>query len=335
MQKRTIHERVTHTAAYLVVVASFALLAFPSAFAQSTTASTTPSTTVKTIRDCADCPEMMIVAAGSFEMGSSLDERIREGVPPRFADRETIVHRVTISKPFAMSRNEITRGMYAKFVAETKRPDPAACGVFNPDTDSWKERPGYSWRNTGFEQTDEHPVVCISFNDAHEFAAWLAQKTGKKYRLATEAEWEYAARGGTTTARYWGDAAEPGCELANIMTAATFAKLGSPKSWTNKLVCTAPHSFTMPVGSFPSNPFGLNDMIGNAYEWIADCFHPTYAGAPVDGSAWLEPDCKQQMLRGGAFHSSPWLARIAARGGPVEGDYHPLASGIRVVRDLP
>ena len=309
-----------------------AMLLAPAAGAQPQAITAAPATM---FRDCADCPEMVIVPAGAFEMGSSADERVREGVPARFADRETLVHGVTIAKPFAMSRSEITRGMYARFVADTKRPDPVACGVFNPDTDSWKERSGYSWRKTGFEQTDEHPVACISFNDAHDFANWLAKKTGKPYRLASESEWEYAARGGTTTARYWGEAAEPGCELANIMTAETVARLGNPRSWANKLVCTSPRAFTVPVGSFPPNPFGLHDMIGNVYEFVADCFHPTYAGAPADGSVWKEPACKQFMLRGGAFHSAPWLARIAARGGPVEPDYHPLASGIRVARDLP
>ena len=331
MQDFKCYRAVFHVASVLFALA----LLSPIAGAQQPADRASPGTPVKALRDCADCPEMVIVPAGSFEMGSSADERVREGVPSRFADRETLVHRVTIAKPFAMSRNEITRGLYARFVAETKRPDPPACGVFNPDTDSWKERPGYSWRNTGFEQTDDHPVACTSFGDARDFAAWLAKKTGKPYRLATEAEWEYAARGGTTTARYWGDSAEPGCELANIMSAATVARLGNPKSWANKLVCTSPHAFTVPVGSYPPNPFGLHDMIGNVYEWIADCYHPTYAGAPVDGSAWNEPRCAQHMLRGGAFHSAPWLARVAARGGPVETEYHPVASGIRVVRDMP
>ena len=286
-------------------------------------------------RDCSDCPTMIAIPAGTFEMGSSDSERVREAVPKAFADREMPLHRVTIAKPFALSQNEITRSQYARFVADSKRPDPESCGVFDAKRDSWAPRPGFSWHKTGFSQTDDHPAACISWNDAHEYAAWLALRSGQPYRLATEAEWEYAARGGTTTTRYWGDAAEPGCLRANIMSSATFAALGSPKSWTGKLVCTAAHSFTMPVGSFAPNPFGLNDMIGNIFEWTADCYHPTYAGAPTDGSEWTQSECQQRMPRGGAFHSALWLARAAFRGGPVPPDVHPVASGIRVARDLP
>jgi formylglycine-generating enzyme required for sulfatase activity len=291
---------------------------------------------VKTFSDCADCPEMVVIPPGSFDMGSTIEERTREGVSPKFFDREGPVHHVTIAKSFAMGRTEVTRGLYAQFVAETHRPDPpGGCGAFNLATDSWHDRPPYSWRNTSFYQSDDHPAACLSWNDANDFAAWMARKTGKPYRLATEAEWEYAARAGTKTARYWGDAAEPGCKLANFMTAETVARLGNPKSWQDAIVCTSPRSFTQPVGSFPPNPWGLSDMIGNVYELIADCYHPNYNGAPTDGSAWNEPGCTEHMLRGGAFYSTTWLARSAHRGGPVGPDQHANAAGLRLVRDLP
>ena len=326
--------RVIWNAAVFVFAITMISMAANAQIAAKTANAVAPA---KTFRDCSDCPEMVSISAGSFEMGSTVEERIREGVAPRFFDREGPVHRVTIAKPFAMSRNEITRGMFAQFVAETLRADPPkGCGVFDPVKDNWHERPPFSWRNTNFYQSDDHPVACLSWRDASEFASWLAKKTGKPYRLASEAEWEYAARAGTTTARYWGDAAEPVCKLANTMSAETVARLGSPKSWMDALVCsTTSRSFTQPVGSFPPNPWGLNDMIGNVYEYIADCYHPNYDGAPTDGSAWTEPNCPEHMLRGGAFYSTTWLARSAHRGGPVTADAHPTAAGIRVVRDMP
>ena len=287
-------------------------------------------------KDCSSCAEMVVIPPGAFVMGSSIDEQVREGVPKAFADREGPQHTVTIRRAFAMSRNEITRGEYAVFVADTHRLDPPeGCGVFNAKEDNWKQRPGFSWRNPGFAQTDEHPAACIGWDDARDYAAWLAKKTGRPYRVAAEAEWEYAARAGTTTARYWGDAAEGACTSANIITSGTVEALGSPKSQAHQLVCADSHSFTMPVGSFPPNPFGLNDMIGNIFEWVADCYHPNYVGAPSDGSAWNEPDCKLRLPKGGAFHSPPWIARAAFHGGPVPPQYRPVASGIRVVRDLP
>ena len=296
-----------------------------------------PAPRVEVFRDCPDCPEMVTIQPGSFIMGSSVAERTREGVAERFFDREGPEHRVTIGKPFAMGRYEIRRGLYARFVRETQRPDPVhGCAPFDPETDTWRERPPYSWRNTKFEQTDEHPAACLSYLDARDFAAWLARTTGQPYRLATEAEWEYAARAGTTTARYWGDAPGPLCTLANTMSTGTVDKLGKPKSWQDQLVCSSARSYTLPVGSFPPNPWGLNDMIGNVYEYIADCWHPDYVGAPGDGSAWMDAGgCKAHMLRGGAYYSTTWLARVAHRGGPVRADQNPSAGGVRVVRDLP
>jgi formylglycine-generating enzyme len=286
-------------------------------------------------RDCPECPEVVVIPPGTFERGSPEDERVRDATPKAFADREILRAKVTIPRAFAMSRHEITRGEFARFAAATKRPDPPSCGVFDRATDGWGQQPGYSWRRPGFAQTDQHPAICMNWEDARDYAAWLAKSTGKPYRLASEAEWEYAARAGTTTARYWGDAFEPGCALANTMTAQTVQELGNPKSWQNKVVCTAQRSFTVPVGSFPANPFGLHDMIGNAFEWVQDCYWPTYEGAPTDGSARERPNCDLRIPRGGAFHSSPWLARAAFRGGPVVPGLRPVAAGIRVVRDLP
>jgi formylglycine-generating enzyme required for sulfatase activity len=285
------------------------------------------------LRDCADCPEMVVIAAGSFQMGSTAEERKREGVPEIFGNREQPQHAVTIGKAFALGRTEVTVAQYARFSDDTKRPIDNKCAVFDRAKDNWALQTG-SWREPGFKQADNEPVVCMSYNDARDYAAWLAKKTGKHYRLASEAEWEYAARGGTSTARYWGDSPRTLCENANVMSSATLADIGWPESWQDKLICAGRKAWTMPVGSFEANPFGLNDMYGGVWEWVADCAHGDYVGAPTDGSAWSSPNCEKFLVRGGAFHSEFWLARSATRGAGLLPNSHPVASGIRIARDI-
>jgi formylglycine-generating enzyme required for sulfatase activity len=316
--------------AIMIMATAFCITTFMASGAEGQGGASKPG---EVFRDCPDCPDMVVVPAGSFQMGSTVEERQSQGVAKIFADREEPLHRVTIAKPFAMSVYEVTRAVYKEFAGATHLTDAPGCAAYDPKTDTWSLQAGVSWHDPGFPQTDKDPAICISWADAHAFAEWLAAKTGKSYRLASEAEWEYAARAGTRTARYWGDAAEPACEKANIMTSATQEKLGWPKSWKNQLICTGDHAFTQPVGSYPPNTFGLYDMLGNAWEWVEDCYHDTYAGAPVDGSAWREAECKARMPRGGAFHSAPWLARAATRG-KADPDYRGVASGIRIVRDI-
>ena len=126
----------------------------------------------QTIRDCSDCPVMVVISPGTFLMGSTIEERRREGVIPKFFDREGPVHRVTLTRPFAMSRDKVTRGLYARFVEDTHRPDPAhGCAPFDPSTDTWPERLPYSWRDPKFMQSDDHPAACLSYLDARDFAA--------------------------------------------------------------------------------------------------------------------------------------------------------------------
>lgn len=285
---------------------------------------------VQTLKDCAMCPKMVVIPAGSFEMGSSREERLREGVAAAFGDREEPRHTVRIAKPFAISRAEITRGEYAQFVAESKRTIPPSCG-------GWagrRESDGYSWRMPGFPQTDADPVTCVSATDADDYAAWLSKKVGKRYRVPSEAEWEYAARGGTTTARHFGDSIQAVCGNLNIMTTATFKEIGQPESWKDKLMCASDEAFTAPVGSFEPNAFGVHDMLGSQWEWVADCGHPNYQGAPTDGSAWRDRGCNTRLVRGGAFHSEFWLARSATRGSGMDPNSRPVAAGIRVVREM-
>jgi formylglycine-generating enzyme required for sulfatase activity len=311
-------------------LALLALLAAPALGADARTPG-------ETFQDCPDCPTMVVVPAGAFDMGSTPEERAREGVPASFGDHEGPVRRITFARPFAVARTETTRAQYARFVAATKRPVDGDCIDYNAEEDSWAGTPGkqVSWRDPGFPQTDDHPVVCISWRDATDYAAWLAKTTGQRYRLASEAEWEYAARAGTTTARPWGDSVTPICTKAAIMTSASWLAIAKSDSWTDELVCSSDKAYTLPVASFDPNPWGLHDMLGNVWEWVADCAAKDHATLPADGTAQVEGgDCEQRLSKGGAWHSRTWLARPATRGSGQSGVNRPVAAGIRVVRDL-
>ena len=289
---------------------------------------------IKTLRDCANCPDMIVIPAGKATLGSTVDERRQSGIVPLFGDREGPTYAVTFARPYALGRTEVTRGQYRAFVEATHRPDPVACGVHELKGDTWGPQPGYSWRKPGFEQDDTHPVVCIGYVDAAAYAEWLAKKTGKPYRLPSDAEWEYAARGKTTTPWYFGNTPEAGCTAANIMSSGTIAALGSPKSTANRMVCTNARSFTMPVASFPPNAFGLYDMVGNAFEMVADCNAPDNSSAHADGTARTTGDCSRHYLKGGAFHTPYWLTRHAVRGAPIAPDMRMFAIGFRVAKSL-
>ncbi len=290
----------------------------------------------ETFKDCADCQTMVVLPAGSFKMGSTPEEQTREGVPATFAIHEGPVRDISFARPFAIATTETTRGQFARFVKATNRPIPTECATYNPTDDTWAGTKGQaaSWQNPGFAQTDEHPVVCISVNDALDYAAWMTKSTGHHYRVPSEAEWEYAARGGTRTTRPWGDAPTQICARARIMTSGTFAAIGYPDSWTDELVCSNKASFTAPVASFDANPWGVYDMLGNAWEWVADCAAPDHATLPADGSMETHGDCNHRLAKGGAFHSRFWLARPATRGGGQGPDNRPVAATIRIVRDL-
>ena len=288
--------------------------------------------------DCRDCPEMVVIPAGSANLGSTAQERATSGIVPVFGDREGPTYQATFARAYAIGRTEVTRGQYRAFVEATKRPDPIGCGVHEPKGDTWSPQPGYSWQKPGFDQDDSHPAVCISYDDASAYVAWLSKVSGKAYRLPSDAEWEYAARGGTTTAWYWGSAPEQGCAIANILSAGTLAKLGWPRSLADRLVCSSSRSFTMPVAAYPPNPWGLYDMVGNAFEWSADCNSKDNADGHADGSARTALDqgvaCDRHYLKGGAFHTPFWLTRSAVRGAPIPADLHMFAVGFRVARSI-
>jgi formylglycine-generating enzyme required for sulfatase activity len=261
------------------------------------------------ITDCPDCPTLVTIPAGKFEMGSPADE------PGRF-DAEGPQHTVAV-KSFALAKYPVTGGQFLKFLTESGY-QPAPC---NPIM-------GLGWRSTGHGQayapTDtespQWPATCLSWKDAQAYITWLNGKSKKAYRLPSEAEWEYAARAGTDTARWWGPLI--GANNANCA--------GCGSAWDAHDIA--------PVGSFQPNPFGLYDMLGNVWQWTEDCWNESYVGAPADGSAWKSGDCKKRVLRGGSWSNLPVFIRSAARSrGDSEGkdfDYSSY-SGFRLARSLP
>jgi formylglycine-generating enzyme required for sulfatase activity len=257
----------------------------PAPVASSTAPATEPAgTDLKpgdTFRDCADCPELVVVPAGSFDMGSA-------------SEYENPVHRVTIAKPFAIGRHEVT------FMEWDKCVEDGGC-KFRPDDRDWGR--------------GDRPVINVSWLDAKAFVTWLSQKTAKSYRLPSEAEWEYAARAGTNTAYWWGR--DVGSRQANCRECNT----GEPQK-------------TTPVGSYKPNGFGLHDTAGNAAEWMEDCWNDNYRGAPSNGAAWLNGQCRLRVLRGGAFDSQAKYLRSMSRF-RYDVDVRFIANGFRVVRELP
>ncbi len=304
-----------------------ALMASP-ALAQS--AKSKPGTKFK---DCRDCPEMVVVPAGSFTMGSTDAETTPEGMDAEARKREQPTHKVTISKPFAIGRFEVTRQQYAAFVKETKQPGSKVCTTWNQEKNAWLDVEGATWDKTNFPQTNKDPVACVSLDDATAYAAWLSEKTKKKYRVPSEAEWEYAARGGTATSRYWGNDASTVCTYGNISDAAAAEPHPDlKKDPTRLMACRDGYVYTAPVGKFKPNGYGLYDVIGNVWEWTADCYTPQYEGAPTDGSAWKK-DCERHVVKGGGWYARNWFNRAAARSREFA-NASMGTLGIRVVRDL-
>lgn len=281
------------------------------------------------ISDEAGVPAMVVIRPGRFRMGSPNSE---EG---RYAD-EGPQHPVTIPRPFALSRCEITVGQFRKFVQESgyetsAEQDGKGCWVWNSKKLEAEQKPGTYWDKPDFSKDDDHPVVCVSWIDTQHYVDWLSQRTGALYRLPTEAEWEYAARGDTRTARYFGDKTQ--CDYANGL--GQEAKGIAAKNWV-LAECGDGYIYTAPVGTFKANPFGLYDMLGNALEWALDCWHESYTNGPKDGSAWLENDggeCHRRVVRGGSWGHEPRYLRSANRG-RINSDVAIDYVGFRVARAL-
>jgi len=270
-------------------------------------------------QECPGCPVMVGIPAGSFAMGSPASE-------PGHFDNEGPQHAVSV-RAFALGKFDVTSEEFLKFLEATGY-KPAPCNsMLNL---RWQPAEHGLARPPAEVEPLRWPAVCLEWKDAQAYIAWLnaTVKTARPqlgnrdgpYRLPSEAEWEYAARGGTTGARWWGDAIGSGNANCN--------GCGSP---ADARVLTA-------VDSFAANPFGLYGMLGNAWQWTADCWHPSYVGAPRNGAAWTSGDCTRHVLRGGSWDNVPVFVRSAARTGApaVKGEYdYSSLAGFRVARSLP
>ncbi len=237
-------------------------------------------------RECINCPEMVVVPAGNFMMGTPESLGAFDTRPQ---------HKITLAKPFAVSKFELT---FAEW-------------------DACQAEGGCTHASDAFGR-GQQPVIDVNWEGAKQYTGWLSRITGKTYRLLSEAEYEYAARAGTTTAYSWGDDIKlNGQVMANCK--------GCGSKWDE--------TRTAPVGSFAANGFGLYDMLGNVWEWTEDCYHDGYNGAPTDGSAWVEGGCKFRMVRGGSWNSTPDGLRSAVRGADTTASRN-VAKGFRVARTL-
>lgn len=283
-------------------------------------------------KDCvAGCPEMVVVPSGYFAMGSARTQtRGAQDDVPGALDDEGPQHEVLIAHRFAVARYDVTREEYARFAGDTHRPDGPSCHTLLR-SGLFIETIGAGWRHPGYPQTLRDPVVCMSWYDAKAYADWLSRKTSKRYRLPTEAEWEYAARGATNSARL--DESTPGapCHALNGGDAAYHAQYSGDRF--ADLDCRDGFSATSPVGSFPANAYGLFDMQGNVWQWTQDCYHRSYDGAPSDGSAWLTANCLDRVVRGGSWTDDSRGIRFARRGGGEAAERF-SSNGFRVVRSL-
>ena len=274
----------------------------------------------RVFRDCSDCPEMVVVPAGSFMMGSPAHEAGR-------FESEGPQRRVTISKPFAVGKFEVTRDEFARFAAATGYSPQDKCYGYNVTE---------NWQNPGFRQSGRHPVTCITWHEAKAYVGWLSNKTGKRYRLLSDSEWEYAARAGTKTRFFWGDEVSALCSFGNIAD----AKHKEAHYWREqRAACDDGATRTAPVGRYRANRFGLYDMIGNVSEWVEDCDYD-YSNGPTDGSARITGvRCgKQRIMRGGSWnttHAERFL-RVAFRStSNIAGSYFRYNTfGFRVAQTL-
>lgn len=264
------------------------------------------------LRDFPNGPEMVLIPPGTFLMGVPEKESEREKDTFNFGNARP-VHRVTIARPFWLARYPLTRGQFAAFAKATRHTDK-------------------DWQKPRFKQTPAHPVANVSHEDAMAYVAWASERSAKTYRLPSEAEWEYAARAGTTTARYWGESRDDQHLYANGADESLRRAEKADPDPDGYLPADDGHARTSPVGTYRPNAFGLFDMLGNVWEWCADPWHDNYDGAPGDSSVWeTNGDSLRRVLRGGSWISSPGNLRAGVRNA-YDGGLRGSVAGVRPAR---
>ena len=269
--------------------------------------------------------EFVDIPAGTFQMGCSPGDGDCQ-------DDERPVHAVSI-KPFRMGKYEVTVRQFRRFAEavgyRTFAESWGSCWTAGANG-QWADRAGGDWRNPGFPQTDRHPVVCVSWNDAEAYAQWLSRQGVGRFRLPSESEWEYATRAGGRARYSFGDSEGMLCQYGNVADRTVQQRFNN---WTVAL-CDDGALYTAPVGGYRPNGFGLYDMHGNVGEWTEDCYHDSYAGAPLDGAAWTAGDCAQRSPRGGSWNNPPRYVRSSFRRNEVLNSNHrSLNLGFRLLQD--
>lgn len=313
--------------------ALFVIFAACMALSASNAASAKPA--AKSVRDCANCPEVVPVPAGSFTMGASIEEERRHGMSEANLGHSVPLHTVTFAKGFAMGKYPVTVAQFRMFVDETKYVTADSCfnQRYNDGHFIYEKARGFNWRSPGFPQGDNYPVVCVSAEDAEAYAAWLSRKTGKRYAVPNEAQYEYALRAGTTTSFFWGDNQDAtACLYSNQPDFDQADELKAPRGPEYRFQCSDGYAWTSPVGNYKPNPWGLYDMQGNIWEWTSDCYNPDYKGAPTDGSTWKTGDCDARPSRGGSYGNASHSAFAGIRA-PRSASYNGHSWGFRIVRN--
>jgi formylglycine-generating enzyme required for sulfatase activity len=281
---------------------------------QTATVAPSPGTV---FRDCPTCPLMKVVPAGDFQQGSDAGAAALPYEIPR--------HEVRVAHTFAAGVYDVTVGEFSEFAAAAGVA-AQSCSVYDG---AWRVDPSVTWKNAIDSQTPSHPVSCVSWQEAEDYAAWLSRRTHQTYRLPSASEWEYAARAGSSAQVPWAAPADA-CSYANVadQTAARHYQ-----GW-KVLPCADDYVQSAPVGSFKANAFGLYDMLGNVFQWTEDCWTDNYQGAPIDGSAQKNGDCTQHESRGGSWFTHPDFVRTAYRN-RFDSDYRSTSVGFRLVREIP
>lgn len=275
-------------------------------------------------------PEMVVIPVGSFRMGASSAEQDRR-------PSEGPVHQVTFARGFSLSRQEITVAEFRAFVQATSYSADSVRAkkstIYDEKSGSMVERSRINWENDhqGKKAADDLPVIHVSWNDAKAYADWLGAESGKRYRLPSEAEFEYVLRAGVDARYPWGDASPT--EYVGNLTGAS-DRSASKRNWVNAFDNYSDGYWgPAPVGQFEANRFGLQDIVGNVSEWVEDCWHDTYQRAPADGSAWVNDGCSRRTIRGASWASAPDQVRSAFRLNAVPTITN-ARLGFRVARDL-
>ncbi|OLF52901.1 formylglycine-generating enzyme family protein [Pseudomonas chlororaphis] len=291
----------------------------------------------KSFTDCdeAVCERMVVIPTGQFVMGGSAEEHKEFDITPQTVAWETPQHPVQVTQAFALGAHEVSLGNFLTFMQETGYRIPDGCTQLKGDPLSLVFESRANLKNVGFPQNNDQPVTCVRRQDAEAYTQWLSRKTGETYRLPTEAEWDYAARAGTQTAYFWGSKADSqACKFANVydLESDEVNQFGFAH-----FPCTDGYAYLAPVGSFQPNDFELFDMIGNAREWVADCWHGNFVGAPANQREWGSEEgglCHFAVLKGGAWPYNTFNDRIAYRDTYYSSQFRAYMYGFRVARDI-